>query len=410
MTRKHFHTLFLLVLTCCTLQAQTEGVAYAVIHLSNDGKWAFPFSELDSITAGTADDTPLEWLYQNHVKTDTVTQTRVIYSSAAINTWYYTIENAQAVKYLNTVHYDNSDYTYTNISTYSSPYTSYKKDQPLGVSISCTANIDSVHLSERPDFQVGGVIYATIYISGKTFTAINLVPGRKYYYRAYQQGGTVSTGHFYTLGSLRMIKAEKVINIRDIGGWKTKDGRSIRYGKIFRGAEMDGVHGTHMTASDSILFHDQLDIRLDVDLRKAEETDSSGISPIGKDVKYVRYNIVQYFVNYPDYYQAFRDILSQLRDGHASYVHCWMGADRTGTLIYLLEALLGVPEEDLCKDYEITTFCGQPRYRNADNFRLFYGRLMAYSGAGMQQKVENIMLHYGITTEEMEEFRQLMLE
>lgn len=409
MTRRHLYTLFLFFITCCTLQAQTEGGAYAVIHLNNDGKWAFPFSELDSITAGAADNTPQAWLYENHVKTDTITQTRVIYSSSAINSWYYNIENAQTMKYLNAVHYDNSNYTNSVISSYNT-YTTYKKDQPLGVTINCTANIDSVHISERPDFQMKGVAPFIVYLSGKAFTAINLVPGRKYYYRAYLAGGTVSNGHFYTLGSLRMIKAENVNNIRDIGGWKTKDGRSIQYGKIFRGAEMDGVHDVHMTTSDSILFHDHLDIRLDVDLRKAEEADSSGFSPIGNDVLYKRYNVIQYSLIYPDYYVAFRDILSQLREGHASYVHCWMGADRTGTLIYLLEALLGVPEEDLCKDFELTSFSGQSRYRNSQNFNLFHDRIMAYSGADMQQKVENIMLYYGITIEEIEEFRRLMLE
>ena len=38
------------------------------------------------------------------------------------------------------------------------------------------------------------------------------------------------------------------------------------------------------------------------------------------------------------------------------YFHCAGGADRTGTLAFLIEALVGVSENDLSKDYELTTF------------------------------------------------------
>ena len=38
------------------------------------------------------------------------------------------------------------------------------------------------------------------------------------------------------------------------------------------------------------------------------------------------------------------------------YFHCNAGADRTGTLAILIEALLGVSEEDITKDFELTTF------------------------------------------------------
>lgn len=37
------------------------------------------------------------------------------------------------------------------------------------------------------------------------------------------------------------------------------------------------------------------------------------------------------------------------------YLHCTYGFERTGTMYYLLERLLGVPEQDIIWEYESTT-------------------------------------------------------
>ena len=43
---------------------------------------------------------------------------------------------------------------------------------------------------------------------------------------------------------------------------------------------------------------------------------------------------------------------------YSLYFHCRIGADRTGTIAYLLEGLLGVSEEDRYRDYEMSVFFG----------------------------------------------------
>ena len=45
-------------------------------------------------------------------------------------------------------------------------------------------------------------------------------------------------------------------------------------------------------------------------------------------------------------------------DGKNIFFHCRIGADRTGTMAYILEGLLGVPEEERLQDYELTVFSG----------------------------------------------------
>ena len=65
------------------------------------------------------------------------------------------------------------------------------------------------------------------------------------------------------------------------------------------------------------------------------------------------------------YQQAIRSVIGCLEKGKVVYFHCAGGADRTGTLAFLIEALLGVSESDLSKDYELTTFDGSnKRLRN----------------------------------------------
>lgn len=45
-------------------------------------------------------------------------------------------------------------------------------------------------------------------------------------------------------------------------------------------------------------------------------------------------------------------------DGNNIYFHCRIGTDRTGTLAYILEGLLGVEKEQMLEDYELSYFFG----------------------------------------------------
>ena len=145
-------------------------------------------------------------------------------------------------------------------------------------------------------------------------------------------------------------------------------------------------------------------------MRSEEERDTVNLSPMGADVKYVHYDVTPYRITNDGYFKAFLETLDVLRHGHAVYLHCWKGADRTGTLAYLMEALLGVPEEDVCKDYELTSLGGQLRSRNSTSFMILYDKIQTYPGANLQEKVHNIFLRNGITKEEIAEFKTLMLE
>jgi protein-tyrosine phosphatase len=65
--------------------------------------------------------------------------------------------------------------------------------------------------------------------------------------------------------------------------------------------------------------------------------------------------------NYMKAWTAVTDIMTDItsaNDPKNIYFHCRVGADRTGTTAYLLEGLLGVPDEARYEEYELTNLSG----------------------------------------------------
>ena len=101
------------------------------------------------------------------------------------------------------------------------------------------------------------------------------------------------------------------------------------------------------------------------------------------------------------------------------FFHCFGGADRTGTVAFLVEALLGVSESDMSKDYELTTYSSS---RVGDRLRTDTGsrpyKLMIeylrnnFPGSDMQEIVTNWATtgSNALSYEEIDLLKDLMLE
>ena len=86
------------------------------------------------------------------------------------------------------------------------------------------------------------------------------------------------------------------------------------------------------------------------------------------------------------------------------------GRDRTGTLAFLLNGLLGVSEDDLCRDWEASVFSeGNLEFGSSR-----VERLLAYIGSvggdNITERCENYARSCGITDAEIAKFRQILLE
>ena len=117
-------------------------------------------------------------------------------------------------------------------------------------------------------------------------------PGNTYYYKVTATVGGAETelfsSSFTTSGNVRMIKADGVSNIRDLGGWTTASGNTIVYGKIFRGAAFtsttitqEGIDAVRATG-----------VKAELDLRDGSQDGSMSASLLGSDVEYVSPNEV----------------------------------------------------------------------------------------------------------------------
>ena len=236
----------------------------------------------------------------------------------------------------------------------------------------------------------------------------NLEIGRTYYWR-------IEDSEVFSFTTdpapVRWIRAEGLTNIRDAGGWKTKEGKLIRQGLFFRGSEMD----THclITPAGVKALRDDIRIRTDLDLR-AEAVGRLTESPLGRDIRYENIPVQAYRTYLSEAgNESCRRIFALLTDRSAYpiYYHCWGGADRTGTVAYLLGALLGMTDEDLALDYELTSLSvWADRSRESELFRSLLSGLEAYGAEDdTETRVRRYLLSVGVSEEEMRVIREIFL-
>ena len=164
---------------------------------------------------------------------------------------------------------------------------------------------------------------------------------------------------------------------------------------------------------------DTFGIKTDIDLRSDMECYGMTGSPLGPTVKWYQWSYSKFGYGYlfsPDGYKSFKTVFTLMLDenNYPIVFHCIGGADRTGVLATMLNALLGVEENELCRDYETTWFssaCGVVDKVHREWFEAYLGRINKYDGANLREKAENFAIKScGITMEEINRFREIMLE
>ena len=290
------------------------------------------------------------------------------------------------------------------------PYKYRVRGLPSGTSVE-TVYLEVADNQEMTEAQ----IYEAADTMGE-ITLYHLLPDETYYYRlniTLSGGANLgTTGSFKTAVAPRLLAIDGLANVRDIGGWKTTDGKRIRYGLLYRGSELDGaVEPKYCLTDDSLTdMLSNLGIRYDLDLRpESVKTDEK--YPLGAGVRHAYYGAPAYAEIFKDYgKEPIRAIFSDLanEDHYPMYLHCTYGRDRTGTVCYLLEALLGVSEEDLVRDYELSAF--SDGHLEVGLFSSFQTQLQMLEGDTLQEKVEGYLLSIGVTKEEIADIRNIFLE
>lgn len=252
-------------------------------------------------------------------------------------------------------------------------------DASTPISVWWTGNgSESYTVRLATDAQMQTALSYTVERSEINFTFENLIPGRTYYYDVCgtRKGDNTQIDSFTVADyPVRWITAGGVSNMRDLGGWRTVDGQQVKYGLIYRGGMLNGYNnGPKITERGRQVFVEQLGMRSEIDLRN--DSDNGGqVSCAWVGGAYYRWSLSAYdsITRYSGRYseaslETLRNVFAFLsnENNYPVYIHCNWGADRTGTLAYLINGLLGVSYEDLVRDFELTSFSPSgARYRSA---------------------------------------------
>jgi protein-tyrosine phosphatase len=191
----------------------------------------------------------------------------------------------------------------------------------------------------------------------------------------------------------RHLRVDGTFNLRDVGGYPTHAGGSVAWRTLFRSDSL------HRLDSHSVAGLAGLDLRTIVDLRADIEVEQRPGAVAGLPARIVRAPIVRDPTVLPplaDLGAEYRYMIDECGDSIGAavralcapgalpaLVHCAAGQDRTGIVIALVLAVLGVPDEIIGADYSLSVV-----YLDSDSAAMI-GRLKA-TGLGDSVTAESL--------------------
>jgi len=183
----------------------------------------------------------------------------------------------------------------------------------------------------------------------------------------------------------RVIDLEGCLNFRDLGGYPTADGRTVRWQQVYRS---DALH--HLTPADVARVRAELRVTAIVDLRSTAELRGEGRGPLagepigfhhlplfdGREARPENWPPIatladRYFLLAEIAQAPIARLIAVLAEAGGPVVyHCAAGKDRTGVVSAVLLGLLGVRDEVIVADYAATQ----------ENLEAIIERLMAARG------------------------------
>ncbi|NDV93786.1 tyrosine-protein phosphatase [Dysgonomonas sp. 521] len=173
--------------------------------------------------------------------------------------------------------------------------------------------------------------------------------------------------------SERHLPMEGGYNFRDLGGFKAKDGRYTKWGKLFRADELSNLTGSDIKYLSSIPITSVVDFRAQAEAKRSPDrlpttvqfTYPIAITPGNLSTEGIQSNLLKsnidshmkhmnrLLVSDPACVRAFRIFFAIVQNNLSAPLifHCSAGKDRAGMAAALILFSLGVDEETVMQDY-----------------------------------------------------------
>lgn len=310
---------------------------------------------LVDLTADTVTPATLALGFTAHDRSgETISGTAPVYDSVAS----FSGQGLTAIDYVAAAEsaYTDSDYASSSVvGSYASTSAHNDALKPLKLTSPVTGT-GGVMCVERP-----GLSWAAAATAGSSVTLCDFVPGTTEHVLMAASDGTMVgalTLRVLDLGFRIVGDSSGDYNARDLGGFAC-DGGTVKYGILYRGSDVSGK------ASFRAIGADVLHIQDEVDVQGAESTatkscfDGSAYHHFALDTP----------SSYEDLYKldgaqwgttkkAVEHVMENACAGIVTYIHCSLGADRTGAVCFWLQGILGVSGKHLDISYELTALAG----------------------------------------------------
>jgi protein-tyrosine phosphatase len=171
----------------------------------------------------------------------------------------------------------------------------------------------------------------------------------------------------------RLVPLQGGLNFRDLGGYRTADGRRVRRGKLFRSGSLSKF------TDEDCAYVAGLGLKTLIDLRTTDErtrepnlwVEAAPLTYWTRDYdmsfgelrrvmeldlhnpEHARKAMTALYEQLPfEQAPAYRELFQRIADGEIPMVfHCAAGKDRAGTAAALILSALGVPRETVMADY-----------------------------------------------------------
>ncbi len=182
--------------------------------------------------------------------------------------------------------------------------------------------------------------------------------------------------------ALRTWDLPGIINLRDLGGYKTSDGFLTAWGKIYRTGHLAGA------TDDSLQILNEYGIQLVCDLRSLRER-TENPDKVPESARYLETSIYEedqlsaifpkllfnraslgdqlaagYIRMLDERPTRFAEIIGLVANNLPAMFHCTAGKDRAGLTAAMILSLLGVPRETVISDYALSNLASDDLFHD----------------------------------------------